>query len=303
MAETDASLFDDIVVPEATAPDEPPPAQGQLVTMDEAMSSAPIRSVLPGFDLHALLTFVPDVQLKRRLDAMCEGATTLDLKTAFGLARAEGLVADLRAGVTDVESRFELACSLANQLHKRMTGLRADFTIRAVTTATALSVAILAQQRENKRVSDEDQRKRQAEADRQAKADAAAAAKVAKASGASKEVIQELKEQAKTAVAPPVPSHQTELKRTTAAANWKCRPIGTKDGEEPNPEMADATEAQLAGIKLLMTACVEGRMPMAMFEVRWPALNARASSEKQAMRVPGMEAADVGKLLSKRRPK
>ncbi len=292
-------LFDDVVVP--PVPTQPSPPEAALARAPEDVALA---QILPdGFDLRALLTFLPDVRLKRELEALAEAAAAVDVATDFGLRRADALLVQIDDKAKEIEACFDLPTSLANQLHKRMTGLRGDFLRAGLEAKDDLASRVKNRQREIARADEEARQRAQAEADREAREAAAAAAKLAEAEKQPKSVVKELKQQAKTATAPPVslPS-RSPLKQTKVAQSWKACPAGTTDADDPNPEMADATPAQLEGIRALMRACLDGApgTSMTMFEVRWPALNARAVNERTAMRIPGIEARDVGRLSRRR---
>lgn len=301
-------LFDDMVVPvpepapEVVEPQVLADNGGALPELSESMNVT-LGAMLPdGFNLRALLTFVPDVRLKHKVEALAEQARTIDVSTDLGLRRADAVRDELKGAIRETTDAFKLPCDLSNQLHKRMTGLRADFVKTGEAAEEALTERILKQQKENARAAELQRQKDQAEADKQAKERAKEAAELAKAEGAPKAVVKELVQQAKTATAPPVPvASSGTLKRSNVAAKWRCRPVGSEEDDEPNPEMGEATPKQLEGIRALMQACLDGHQPMTVFAVQWSVLNARAANEKKAMRIHGMEAVDVGKLVSRRK--
>lgn len=276
-----------------------------VVPVGVGLPELPIERVLDaGFPLAALLTFVPDVALKRELERACAAAQAVDVKAEGGLERLDAALAEVRQAMKPITVGFEIPADLANRLHKRITGLRGDFLSVGEQTLRVRGKDLIDERRRRQAIADEARRKAQEEADRKARADAKRLAQEAQQSGAPKAVVTALKTQAKTAVAAPVasPVAEPKLSNSTTVANWKARVRGTLPGQEPNPKTSEMNEAQLDQVRALLRDIVDGKEPVTMVEVNWPAVNARAKAEKGTMRIAGLEAFDAGSLRSKGRP-
>lgn len=261
---------------------------------------AHLRS-LPDFDLETLLTFLPDVRLKQRAEALAAEALAVDVKTDGGLQLADVRLGLVRAAVRDIEAGFEEPTSLANQLHKRLTGLRADFCTPARAAIDTVERRIYDEQRRLKALADEDRRKAQAEADRLVREAARKTVEEARKSGVSKEQVEEMREVAKTVVAPPVARREPPpLASSSVVEKWKVRLAGTPAEDEPHPAVKDLTNAQRASLFLLLRAVLDGKAPVSVIkELDWGYLDKRAASERTALALPGLEAYDAGSVRAK----
>lgn len=281
-----------VATPEVLPPAPDPGPQGLAIS-----------GILPeDFNLQLLLRFLPDVSMKRELDRLTAAALAIDVTAPGGLQLADEALVPCRRQMDIISEGFSDPCSLANRLHKRLTGLRADF----------LEPGELAVPKVEKRIRDEkarldreaaDARKAAQDlADQQAREEAKRVADEARKAGAPKPVVAALKEAAKSAAAPPVhsPVAAPQLRNSTTVQNWKARPVGDPDAE-PNPDTSDMTPAQQEAMMLLVRAIAEGRAPLSLVNVDWSAANARAKAEKSTMAIPGLEAYDHGTTRGKRR--
>lgn len=262
----------------------------------------PVQLILPdGFDLRALLTFLPDVRLKRELEALAAEATALAVTGRDGLLAADALRPKVKAKIDEIVGCFAEPCSLANQLHKRLTGLRADFLAAGDASLVSLDKRMYA---ETKRLDDlaaASAREAQAKADAEARERAAAAARTAEQQQAPAPIVEALKAQARTATAPPVasPTPAPTLANTTTVPNWKARFRGADPQRDPNPATAVLNAHEEEQLRALLDGIREARVPIAAVAVDWSYLNARAGKEKTTFDVPGIEAYDAGSTRSK----
>lgn len=254
-----------------------------------------------GFPLLTLLRFLPDVKLKQHAVECAQRARAIDVTTPTGLADGEVALEAVRASVHTIESAFNDPVSLANQLHKRLTGLRADFCDDANAAATALSKRLYAEKQCRDAVVELERRRVQAAADEQARKDAAQLAKDAASRQAPPHVVSMLQEQAKTMTAPPVSTSiaAPSLGRSTAIERWKARLKTTASGAEPNPAMADLTPSQRLEAEKFFDAVSHREVPIVCAAIDWPELNRKANAERKTFAVPGMEAFDDGSLRGK----
>lgn len=253
------------------------------------------------FPLTTLLRFMPDVKLKQNADRLADAAMAIDVKCEDGLAKADVALANLRAATSRIEAAFVEPVRLAHELHKRLTGLRSDFTARSVNVQDIVSRSIYAETKRRKQLAEEQRRRDQEAADAEARAQAKQLAKDAAARHASKETVAALKEQAKVATAPPVTSSLAPppLQRSAPVERWKGQFIGTPEGEEVNPEMAVLTPAQQEHARAFFKAIADGTVPLVFACINWSEVNRKAHAERTTFLVPGLEAVDVGGLRSK----
>jgi hypothetical protein len=287
-------------------PDEAPaPAQAPAlmeVLPPEQPDDLALRQVMPeDFPLLTLLRFIPDIALKKAVQAAAEAALAVDVTQPDGLTRADAALPPLRAAMANATASFDDPVSLANQLHKRLTGLRGDFCADGAKALETVNDRIKAEKRKRDAVDAENRRAAQAEADRKAKDDLARAAKEAAARNAPKDVVQALKQQAKVAVAPPVsvPRSAPPLQNTSVVEKWRCRLKGTPDDAEPNPEMTALTLDQQQAVRRIFKSISEGRIPLTAASLDWTYLNKRAGAEKTTFDLPDLEAFDEGGTRSK----
>lgn len=269
----------------------------------KALMLAPVAQALPeanlpSIDIQALLTFLPDIALKRAIDAAATAALAIAVTGDAGLAAADAARADLQEKIAHTVRCFADACSLANTLHKRLTGLRADFVANGEAAVEVLGKGILAEKRRLDAVAEAQRKADQVEADRLARETMAAAAKKAEQAQAPAPVVEQLKKQAQTAVAPPVAARAAApLKASTVAEKWNVR----LRGFEGQPAMADLTEEQRRVAIDLVRAVADGKAPLAALEINWSYLRKRAGSDRQTFAIAGIEAYDEGSVRSKGR--
>lgn len=280
------------------APDEP------ASPLAIARVDAPLASVLPAdFQLAALLQFLPDVRLKQHADAVAAEALAVDVTQPDGLALADTKLAQLREADSIITKCFEYPVDLAYQLHKRLTGLRADFRAEAGGALVTVGRRVVGETNVRKAAEAAAKRAAQEAADRQARQEAARAAQEAARANAAPQVVERLQEVARTAVAPPVasPAPVQPLATTSVVQRWKARVAGTPADAEPNPKVADLTPAQQDLARRLCAAIGQGLVALAAVELNWGYMNRRAAAEKTALSMPGIEAFDEGGTRSRGR--
>jgi hypothetical protein len=281
---------------EPDAPVDPP--NERLLML--AKSSQILQALPPDFPLKTLLMFLPDVAMKDHANSLAAQALKLDVSGTMNLRFADGKLAELRKAVADIEACFVEPVSLANQLHKRLTKLRSDFTSAADAAVTSLSSRIILEQRRLEQEANAAQRRAQEEADRQAREAAARAAREAKERGAPKATVTALREQAKTATAPPVATMPLpSLGNSSKAQKWKGRIRGTEPGEEPNPSVPEMNAAQQEQVMQLLDGIRNSRAPLAFIDINWSVVNKHAVGAKTTFDYPGLEAFDEGSLRAK----
>lgn len=258
-------------------------------------------------DLILLLQFVPPIELKKRAESLAAVALAIDVTGKEGVEAADAALVPLREALDAIEKGFEQPTAKAHQLHKRMTGLRADFKEAGEAAVKTVGDRIY---REDKRLREEAESLRlqsQSQADEQARTDAAAAAKDARASGAPAAVVREMREAAKTATAPPVVSPVATPSRThsTSVEKRKARFSSTAPGAEPNPNMKDLTPAQLKQARDLMRDTADGKpgTDMTFFSIDWTRINAVADKQRSTFNCPHLETFDAGGTRAKPRRK
>jgi len=152
--------------------------QGRLDIEPEAestpSSSLALISALPEINILTLLRFLPDLAFKRRVEEAASAARAIKVEGRDGVERATAALVPVRAAIEASNAAFEDPCSLANQLHKRLTGLRIDFRRVGEEVVVAKSAEVYAETRRLDRIIEDARIKAQAEADRQAREAAAA---------------------------------------------------------------------------------------------------------------------------------
>lgn len=267
-----------------------------------------VQSLPAGFNLTALLTFLPDVRLKQRLELTATQALAIDVRAECGLEEADAALAPLRNEIRNIELCFDGTerdpgpTVLSNQLHKRLTGLRADFCAFGRDAVDVVGKRIVAEHRRRQVLADEERRQAQVRADEQARADAKRALESAQADGASKGELKELRREVKTAVAPPVAAVAPPAPQSVAAvAVWRCRVRGTPEDAEPNPDLTELTAPQQEMVLRVLDAIRADPSKLAAIQLNWSYLNKRAAAEKTTFDFPGLEAVDLGGTRAKGR--
>lgn len=284
-------------------PDEepqPPALVGDV--LPAAPDDLALQQVMPeNFPLLTLLRFLPDVRLKKAVEAAAAAVLAIDVTADGGLAQLDAALPVLREAIADSDRSFDDPVGLANQLHKRLTGLRGDFRKPGADALETGNERLKAEKRRRDAIDAEAKRVAQVAADKQAREALAQAAKDAAARNAPKDVVAALKKEAKTAVAPPVhvPSSAAPLKNTSVVEQWKVRLKGTPEGADPNPAMDELSLAQQQQVRLIFKAISEGWIPLMAASIDWAYLNKRAGSDKTTFDMPELEAFDEGGTRSK----
>jgi hypothetical protein len=269
------------------------------------LPSEPVRLALslpPGFNLPALLQFLPDIRLKAAADAAAAEALAVTVSGADGVARGDVALGRARAATSSIERCFKDPVALAYELHKRLTGLRGDFVRAAEAAIRTVGQRVYDETRRLEQVAAEAQRVAQAQADEEQRKATAAAAKQAKAAGAPAAYVKEMREHAKVATAPPVasPAPAPVLTGSVMAQSWKARLAGSP-ADDPQPEMEDLTAEQQAAVRAIFGRIADGTLPLLVGAINWPYVNRRAGADKQTFALPGFEAYDAGSLRGKGR--
>lgn len=288
----------------AIALDEPEVAIDQASPVERAEADAPsaLMQVLPaGFPLPGLIRFCPDVRLKTAAEQAAAYALSLDVRGSEGLQAVDTAITVLRTSQKGIEAHFVEPVEIANELHKRLTGLRSEWLATGKNAIEVVGRRIYVEKQRLDAIAAEERRKAQDEANRLAREEARREAEAAAKAKAPAAVVEQLERQAKIAVAPPVaaPATAPVLRGTTTVENWTCTITGTPRDAEQHPAMADLTDAQRVQVLDLMRAVVDGKAPIACFELSWPYLSKRAKADKSTLAIPGIEAYDGGGVRAK----
>lgn len=267
-----------------------------------AIQSAALMEVLPAdFKLPALIKFVPNPALRHEADVAAVYALSVAVDEAEGLQRADLALTALRTSLRAIEEHLEEPIAIANELHKRLTGVRADWLARGKAAVQTVGQRVFAEQRRLEAVAAEARRKAQADADREARAAAQREVEAAAHAAAPAQVVEELKRQAETATAAPVasPHPAPVLRGSSTVTTWKARIAGTPGSDEPNPAMEQLSAAQRHRVFELLRAILDGKAPLAAVELNWSYLNKRAKADKSTLAIPGVEAYEEGGVRAK----
>ncbi len=134
---------------------------------------------------------------------------------------------------------------------------------------------ILAWDREQERIRQEQQRKAQEEAERKEREDRLAAAIAAETSGATEEEVEEIVSAPVQAIAAPVAPTYARAAGVSTAENWKC---------------------VVTDMKKLCLAVAKGKVSVEYVLPNQTALNARARADKLTMNIPGCMAKNEGRV-------
>jgi hypothetical protein len=268
-----------------------------------AIPQVALMQVLPAdFPLPALIRFVPDARLRAAAEDAAMLALSLDVRGPEALVQADAALTVLRGRQKAIEEHFAAPAEIANNLHKSLTGARRDWLARGEEAIQSVSRRIYAEKRRLDDLAAEERRKVQAEADRVAREEAARQAKAAQKAQAPAAVVEALKQQAKTAQAPPVSTAATaapKLDGLSTVKNWTCTIAGTPRDADQQPAMADLTPTQRAQVLNLLRAVLDGKAPIVCFEIAWPYLRKRAKADESTLAIPGIEAYDAGGVRAK----
>ncbi len=267
------------------------------------LALVPLMDVLPAdFALPALIRFVPDGRLRAAADQAATYALGVDVAGPEGLQRADVAVTALKASLKAIDEHFADPCDTANQLHKRLTGMRAEWVTAGKTATETVGRRIWQEQRRLDAIAAEERRKRQEEEDRQARERARAEAEAAEKAKAPAPVVQELRRQAQTATAPPVApaaSAPAPLKGISSVTTWKARIAGSPADADPNPGMDALTPAQWLRVVELLKGIIDGTAPRTAIALDWSYLSKRAKADKGTLAIAGIEAYEDGGIRSK----
>lgn len=254
----------------------------------------------PQFPLQALLQFLPDVKLKQRIASLAAEASALKVVGRDGLRKADQLRETIRTEVAAVIELFDGTknnpgpCALAYTMHKRLTGLRGDFTKQGEDAITLLDRGIKTETARLDREAEQARIVAQKAADDQAKAAAAALAKTLKKTGADPATVEQAKQDAKTATAPPVHVESAAsgaLQNSTTARKWKARLKGTPaDAESNRVDTCDMSADQLMAFRRLCAAVAQGVVKATLLQVDWAEADRMANADRRTFDVEGMEA-------------
>jgi hypothetical protein len=278
---------------------EPDPSTTTSATT--ASDPVALMEILPAdFQLPLLTKFIPNPALRGDADKAATYALSVKVDGAEGLQRADLALSALRASLKAITDHFEEPTAIAHALHSRLTSVRGEWRAQGEVAVKTVGNRIYTEQKRLADLAAEAQRKAQAEADRQAREAAQREAAAAEQAQAPAPVVEELKRQAETATAPPVQrTVASPLKSSTPVATWKARIVGTPGSDEANPTMEQLTTAQRHQVIELMKAVIEGKAPMAAFELSWSYLNKRAKSDKGTLAIAGIEAFEEGSVRAK----
>lgn len=282
----------------AIAPDTPEPSAAAA-----SLLSTGLIEILPAdFPLPILARFIPNPALRVAADQAAAYAASIAVAGPEGLQRADLALTALRTSLKAIDEHFEEPTKIANDLHKRLTGIRGEWQSRGKQTIENVGRAMYTEQRRLDAIAAEERRQAQAEADRLARETARREAQAAAAAQAPAPVVEELQRQAETATAPPVapsPSAPPVMKGSTTVTTWKARIAGTPGADDPNPETAELSPAQRVQVLVLLKAILDGRAPITAIEMNWKVLNARAKADKSTLAIPGIEAYEEGSVRAK----
>lgn len=273
----------------------------------QQLATVPVVEVLPAdFPLPALINFVPNralIQADRDAVEKLRSITVKD-KGQEALAVLDAALSVRRATRKAVEANFDEPKRLANELHKSITGKLAEVVKPGDDVMQQKSREAGDELNRLTRLEAERRRTAQEEANRRERERLKREADEAKQNAAPPAVVQQLQQQAQTAVAPPVqvaePPAKAAMASSTTVDTYKCRPIGTPDdAEDQNPPIKEMTKEQALSVRRLLQAIVDGQAAMTCIEVNYSLLNDRASKEGTTFSVPGFEAYKVTSLRAK----
>lgn len=255
---------------------------------------AVVEVMPPEFNLPALVQFVPNAALRVSADALAAEALAIDVTVAGGVQRADAVLVNLRGAIKGAEAHFEDPTSRANRVHKWLTTTLGTWLSGPRAAAATVGKRIVDEQIRQDAVAARSRVDAQALADQQARENAGRAAEAADKALAPPEVVEKLKQEARTGSAPPVSlPTAAPLKSTTVAKSWKARFAGTTPGAEHHPLVKDLTDAQRLQLIELLKDVIAGRAPIAVLkELNWSYMDDLAVGEQSGLgqRIHGIEA-------------
>lgn len=264
--------------------------------------AAPLMEVLSAdIPLPTLIKFVPDVALREVAASAARYALSIDVTGPEGLARADSALTAVRSSQKAIKEHFAEPKGIANQLHKRISGIESEWLVDGDAATKTVGERVWREARRLEDIAAEERRKAQVESDRAAREQAKREADAAAQAHAPATVIEDLRRQAETTSAPPVPmpTPAPVMRGTSTVTSWKARPEGTTGDQEPNPDIDQMTPAQWASVVTLLKAIIDGTAPKQAIAVNYSYLNARAKADKSTFVVPGFEAFEVGGVRAK----
>ena len=252
-----------------------------------------LMQLLPAdFPLPTLIRFVPDARLKQALDDATAKAMALEVTGAEGMQRADVALAAVRDTVKAVREHFDEPAAQAHALHSSITSRRAEWLKAGENALAVVGRRVAAEKARLQAIADDQRRKEQDAANERERERRRQEAAEAEKAQAPARVVEQMKQEAEKAQAPPVPvaaAAPPQMSRNTVVTTWKARIKGTPADDEPNPEMADLSPAQLEQVRVLLRAVADGTEPMACFAIDWGYLNRRAKAEEKTFAIAGME--------------
>jgi hypothetical protein len=266
--------------------------EAERPAVKDVPSPVALMQILPAdFPLPVLTRFVPNPALRIAVDEAAKYALSLEVAGPEGVKRGDAACTALRTALKKMEADFEEPKEIANRLHKQITGTIAEWGGPGKAALQTVGGRVAREQARLQQEAADARRKAQAEEDRKARerarADAEAAAKSAPAP-----VVEEMKRQAETATAPPVPDVQAppKLADSTIVKTWKARPKGSSGEADPNPATEDMTPAQRTAFMELIVAIAKGEHKLIGIQPDYSYLNARARGDEKTFDIPGFEA-------------
>lgn len=256
------------------------------------------------FALPQLIKFIPDVRLKLRLEASTAAALAVAVEGPEGLQAADAALTQVRADLKAVQDSFAEPADLANKLHKSITTMRGQWTMAGDVAVQTVGQRIFAEQQRLERLAADERRRLQAIADAEARAAAANTAAAAEAQHAPSAVVDQLREEAKTATAAPIAKATAAAPKLAGSAivkTWKCRIKGTPGDIEQNPDITELNEPQKIEIRDLLRHILDGTAPLQAIQLNWTYLNKRAGADKGTFDIAGLEAYETGGVRGKAR--
>lgn len=253
------------------------------------------------FALPALVRFVPNAALREVLERAVEAVVAIDVTAPGGLVAADQALGTVRDAMKAIEAHFDEPKRLAHEEHKRITGKLAEWLQIGEQAVADVGRRLIAENERLTALARENAQREQEALDREASAAARQEATFAAAAGAPAEVVADLERAAEHARATTVATvaEPVGLARNTVAKSWKARLVGTRAGDEINPDSDELTPTQIVAFENLLRAVLDGRASRACVSINWKYNNKRASSDKSAMLIPGLEAVQVAGLKAK----
>jgi len=307
MPEPDLLLDDDLEMPvddleiplDAPAVPEPRAANANLEPRalspePSALPLVPLVEVLPAdFQLPRLLKFCPDVRLRAGLDEATRYALAVEVQGPEGLQRADVALGAVRTSLKAIEAHFDEPKDLANKLHKRITSTIAEWCEAGDAAVKTVGRRIAQEQTRLEQLARDARRKAQEEEDRKAREAARRLADEAAKQHAPEPVVEQMRKQAETATAPPVPQSAVApaaLRSSSVVKTWKARIAGTPADADPLPDLATVTPAQRVEVLKLLAAIIAGTAPLTCIDLNTSYLGQRAKADKSTLAIPGIEA-------------